>query len=195
MNTERVRRLARLAGGDNPLRRRVDRAEAIVVLVLISAVLTIGPVLGLYASRHAGAAVAREMHAERTWHQVPAVLTQNAANGVVTFDGPGGSSWVTARWQQPAGSPHSGDIAVPLGARAGQRVLVWVTAQGSLTRPPLTRGDIAAQEVASVMTMTVAAVLAALLIGLGTHLLANRRRMKGWTRDWKLAGPRWTSLR
>ena len=195
MNWQRTRRLARLvAGDDNPLRRGVDRAEALIMLVLLAAALALIPLAAVVSARMAGSAASHELRAERSWRQVPAVLQEGASAGVLSFDGPAGSSWVRVSWQQ-AGRPHTGDIAVSLAARKGDRVMIWVTSDGQLAHPPLSKSDVGAQEAAAALTTSTGVAFIGIFAALGTHLVANRRRMSGWARDWALAGPRWNSLR
>jgi hypothetical protein len=180
---------------DNPLCRRVDRIERKILLVLVVVFLIAGPLLSVWAAQREGAAVGREMRAEQGWREIPAVLQQNAADGMIGLDGAWDTSWVRVSWTAPDGAARTGVIAVALSARAGQRVPVWVTAAGHLTREPLTSADVAEREATAVLVTL--AVLAGLVsvAGLTGRVLTNRRRMAGWTRAWEVVGPRWSSLR
>jgi hypothetical protein len=179
----------------NPLRRRIDDVETAIMTGLIVLFLVAAPLLSIVTGRLADAAGIREQHAEQSWHPVQAVLEQSAAAGMTGQDGAWGASWVDVRWALPGGRSHTGVIAVPLTARAGQRVTVWVTGSGQLTRPPLSREEVL-DGMANAILATVAAVGA--LVALSAAVARSqigRRRMAGWARAWEVTGPRWTSLR
>jgi hypothetical protein len=190
---QRIRRS--VAGDDNPLRRYVDRLESAVALSLVAAFLVAAPLLAIFAVQTAGTAGAREMAAQSSWRQRPAVLTQSAGAGLIGLDGEWDTSWVTAGWKAPDGVPRHGLVAVELNAKDGQTVLVWVTHTGQLTAPPLTHGAVIERHV--IAGIAGPAALAALLsiTAWAVRVVANRRRMAGWTKAWESVGPRWTSLR
>jgi hypothetical protein len=187
-------RLAR-SPEDNPLHRHVDRIESAILAGLVVAFFVAAPLLCIAAVRVAGAAAIREQRAESGWRQVPAVLLQSAAAGQVGQDGELDASWVSARWLAPDGAPRHGLVAVALNAQRGQRMTVWVTPDGQLTRPRLTRAQVLQWEATGAILAPIG--LAALLVvaGCAVRVLANRRRMAEWTRAWAAAGPRWSSLR
>jgi hypothetical protein len=126
---------------------------------------------------------------------VTAVLQQSAAAGQIGVDGEFDTAWVRARWQAPDGAWRHGLVAVDLSARTGQRMTVWVNPAGQLMHPPLTRAQVLEWEATGALLAPLG--LAALLAVAGgvVRVLANRRRMAGWTRAWAATGPRWSSLR
>jgi hypothetical protein len=196
MEQQRLQRLRRImAGDDNPLRRHIDKLESAVVVSLVIAFLVAAPLLTIFAVQTAGAAGARQLRAEHGWQQRPAVLTQSAAAGLVGLDGEWDTSWVTARWTMPDGVPHRGLVAVGLSARAGQRLMLWVTPAGQLTHPPLTPAEVTSREVMAAITVPVGLAVLLSVTACGVRVLANRRRMAGWTKAWEAIGPRWSSLR
>jgi hypothetical protein len=185
------RRVACSLGWDgNPLRRGSDKAEAMAMTLLVVALFIAGPLLAVLVGSSADAAAVREQHSERSWQQVQAVLRQGA-DQVVAGSGEWDIAWVQASWKLPDGRPGSGQLGVPLNARAGQRVWIWVTPAGQITRPPLTSADVVDQ--VTFATLMVIACWAALLgIGaLAVRTAANRRRMAGWQREWEVSGPQW----
>jgi hypothetical protein len=196
MHRQRWQQMARMvASWGNPLRRRVDRAESAIIVGLIAAFLVAAPLLAMFAGRAADAAGIREQRAARGWAEVPAILQQGAAAGAMNLTGDGNVSWVRARWTMPGGIPHTGLVAVALNARAGDRTMVWVTQAGQLTHPPLTRAQVHRSQV---LAETLAPLgLAAVLLAVGgvIRLVANRRRIAGWTQAWETTGPRWSSRR
>jgi hypothetical protein len=194
MLRELWQRLAR-SPGDNPLQRQVDRLESALVAGLVAAFLVAVPLLCIVAVHLAGAAAVRERGAESAWQPVTAFLQQSAAAGQVGVDGDLDTAWVAARWVAPDGALRHGQLAVPLNAKAGQRMTVWVTPAGQLRHPRRTRAQVFEWEATGAILAPVG--LAALLVVAGgaVRVVANRRRMAGWTRAWAATGPRWSSLR
>src|SRR5262249_53336206 len=128
MKQQLLRRLGLvLADDDNPLRRPVDKLECAIITCLIVAFFIAAPFLAVFTAGVVGAAGTREMRAETSWRQVPAVLQQGAAAGAIGLDGNWNTAWVKAHWTAPDGAHRTGLVAVALNARAGQRVTVWVT--------------------------------------------------------------------
>jgi hypothetical protein len=176
----------------NPLRRTADRVEAAVVAALIAAFLAGAPLAALAAGRSASVTGSRIEHAQAGWHQVAAVLLHSASATSHPMFQVSLESLVPARWTAPDGTPRTGEIYAPAGAKAGSTVTVWADRSGRLTPIPLQRGDVV-EEVAlaaSLATMAVAAVLAA--IGLLARWVLDRRRLAAWDAHWKATGPQWT---
>lgn len=196
MKQPRVQRLRRIVVGDgNPLRRYVDRLESAVVVSLLVAFLVAAPMFAIVGVRIAGTAGAHEVAAESSWRQVPAVLTQSAAAGLIGLDGEWDTSWVRARWIAPDGIARRGLVAVGLNAKAGQAVRVWVTHAGELTRPPVTRIGVVEREVMAAVAAPAALAVLLSITAYAVRVVANRRRMAGWAKAWEAIGPRWSSYR
>jgi hypothetical protein len=188
-------RLVRIvAGNDNPLRRPVDRIQSAVVAGLVIAFVVAAPLLSIIAVRVTGTAAVREQRAEAKWQPVTAVLQESAAAGQVADDG-AFDSWVIASWEMPGGVKRSGLVAVDLNARKGQRMTVWVTPAGQLTRPKLARAQVLEWEATAAIAAPIGLAVLLVVAGGVVRVAANRRRMAGWTRAWAAAGPRWSSLR
>ena len=139
----------------NPLRRRLDRAEAVAVGGLAVLFLVMAPFAATAAWHMAYSFGTRTAHVQRSWHQAPAVLLASAP-----------SSWeskygnpVRVRWVAPDRPPRTGTVSVPWGARAGSTVTVWVDASGRLTGLPLRLSQVRGQAV-------LAAVLAPVVLGI-----------------------------
>jgi hypothetical protein len=196
MKQQRMQRIRRsLAGDDNPLRRYVDKLESALVLSLIAAFIVAAPLIAIFAIQTASAAGAREMAAQSAWQVRSATLTQSAAAGLIGLDGEWDTSWVTARWTAPDGAPRHGLVAVGLNARARQTVPVWVTASGQLTTPRLTRAGVVEREVIAGIAGPAALAVLLSIMACVVRVVANRRRMAGWTKAWEAIGPRWSSFR
>jgi hypothetical protein len=185
-------RAARFLGWDgNPLRRGVDRAESLAMTVLVTVLVVAGPVLAISVGRTADAAAVRQQQAEAGWYQSSAVLLQGADQAMTT-SGDWDVAWVKARWTLPDGTVRTGPVPVSLNARAGNRIKVWLTPSGHTTRSPLTENDIRDQVMFAIL-LTVTGWGVTLVIGvLAVRMLANRRRMAGWQRDWDVSGPLWS---
>jgi len=138
---------------------------------------------------------AREVRAQQAWKPATAVLTQSAGAGLVGLDGEWDTSWVTAKWTAPDGAARSGLVAVALNARAGQPLRVWVTKTGQLTHPPLTSGQVRERQVMAAIAVPVGLAVVLSIAASAVRVLANRRRMAAWGKDWEAIGPRWSSLR
>ena len=179
----------------NPLRRRIDDVETAILTGIVVIFLIAAPLLSIMTGRLADAAGVREQRAESAWHPVQATLEQNASAGLTSQDGAWGAAWVSARWDIAGGRQRTGVIAVDLSAKAGQRVTIWVTGSGQVTRPPLTHGEVL-DGIANAVLATLVGV--SVLLGIGAAVAraaVSRRRMAAWARDWEVIGPRWTSLR
>lgn len=184
-----------IAGDQNPLRRHVDRIESAITVGLAVAFLIAAPLLSIFAVRAVGTAGVREQQVQSGWTQVQAVLSENAGAGLMGLDGEWDTSWVTAHWTMPTGAPQIGYVAVALNAKAGQRMTVWVTPAGQLTHPPLTRAEVGQREVLTALAAPAGLAVLLLVAAGAVRVLANGRRMAGWTRAWDATGPRWSSLR
>jgi hypothetical protein len=191
-----MRRVGRmLVGDDNPLRRGVDKLESAVITSLIIAFLIVAPLLAIFAAGAVAAAGTAERTAESQWRPVTAILQQSAAEGTIGVDGDWETAWVKAQWTMPGGAKKTGQVAVALDAQVGQHVAVYVTPAGQLTHEPLTRAEVAERAVMAAVACPVAlAVVLTIAIG-ATRVLANRRRMACWAREWEATGPRWSSRR
>ena len=196
MKQQRWHRLHRIAAGDeNPLRRYVDKLESAVVVSLVIGFLIAAPLLAIFAVGHVRAAGHGQMQSEASWRQVPAVLTQSAGEGLIGLDGEWDTSWVTAKWTAPDGARRTGLVAVDLNARAGQHVMEWVTQTGQLSPPKVTAADIADREIMAAIAVPVGLAVLLSITACVVRVVANRRRMAGWTKAWEAIEPRWSSLR
>jgi len=175
----------------NPLRRAVDRVEAVIMAGLLAAFLIGAPLAGLAAGQWSYAVGLRVEHAqESAWRQVAAVLLTDVPSPQgYAGDGP----QVRARWTARNGMQRSGDVYAPAGARAGTRVLVWADASGRLTGPPLLHRQVLGQVVFAVLLAPVSVGLLLMGAWMIAHRRLQRRRLDAWDADWRMTEPRWTS--
>ena len=177
----------------NPLRRRIDRVEAVVVAGLIAVFLISAPMLGAATGHWSSSAAMREQRAEMAWRLVPATVQGDPERQIPS--GPTGTVWMMARWTAPDGQARHGWISVTPGNAAGGSVRVWVTPSGSLTWPPLRHSQVGAHvALAEWLAVLVLGLLLCLAVGAG-HVLFARRRLADWNRAWCAVEPRWTRQR
>jgi hypothetical protein len=172
----------------NPLRRRWDRAEAVVVGGLLVTFVVAGTLAALIAGRWAYEDALSARHAElATFRQVPAVLLTTASEQPAGY-----YASANAWWRMPDGVRHTGQVSTLAGSPAGTTVKVWVDAAGRLVSPPLQPTQVQGQAVVTAMlaVMAVAAVLWG--AGLTAHCMAHRRRMAAWDDEWRAFGPKWS---
>ena len=182
------RKLREFWPGRSPLRRRWDRAEAVIVAGLLAAFVVAGTLAALIAGRWAYEGALHARRAElATFHQVPAVLLTTATEQPAGF-----YASAKAWWRTPDGVRHTGEVSALEGTAAGTTVKVWVKADGRLTGPPLQPSQVQGQGVLAsvVAVMAVALVLGG--TGLAVHRAAERRRMAAWDDEWRAIGPKWS---
>jgi len=179
----------------NPLRRPVDRLEALIAICVLVAFGMGAPLAAMTAWRSSYAGGLARQHAERSaWHPVTAVLLANATtHGMIRGMTPVAA--VRARWTAPDGVVRTGRLYAPIGTHAGSTQRIWVTASGRLTSGPLRDFQVVNQaEFAGfgAVAGTGIALLAGVIIA---HRLLDRRRRAAWAADWQVTGPLWTSMR
>ena len=177
----------------NPLRRTIDRVEAIITGALVAVFLAGAPLAAVAAGNAAYGAGSRTARAQQaTWQQVPAVLAATAPAAGFRQD----EVTVPASWTAPDGTRHAGAVPVAPGTRVGRAVMVWVDAAGRLTgHPPLRLSQVRGQAVLATVFTPVAVGLIVLCAGLLAHAVLGRRRLAAWDTDWQVTEPHWTKGR
>ena len=180
----------------NPLRRACDRAETVVLGVLITGFLAAAPFAAHAAGNWAYAASAREAQAQRAGlSEVPATLLRVPPQGD-SYPGAGTvPPSVEARWRAPDGQVRTGELFVPSGATAGSTVPVWVNKAGRLAVPPLSRAQLATRAQLAAELAAGSLVIALAVAAWLTRRAFDRRRMVAWDADWLATGPRWSPRR
>jgi hypothetical protein len=177
----------------NPLRRTIDRIEAVVAGGLVVAFLAGAPLAAVAGGHAAYGSAARIVHAQQAaWHQVPAVLLAAApAAGYRQHQ-----VSAQARWTAPDGTRHAGTVLASPGTRAGRVVMVWVDMAGRPTGDrPLRLSQ--ARDEAELATVLAPLALGLILLGAGfsVHVTLGRRRLAAWDADWQVTEPHWTKGR
>jgi hypothetical protein len=185
-------RLARSLGLDgNPLRRRTDKIAVCAAALLLAVFLIGAPLLSVAGLGWAARSGAAQLGAERSWHQVPAVVLQSAPTPAVA-SGVLGYSLVLARWTAPDGQTRTGRIPVSAGLAAGHTVALWVNAAGSPTGSPLNHHMIVADEATAAAVTIVALGIISLCLAWAGRRVLDRRRLAEWEAAWAVVGPPWT---
>jgi hypothetical protein len=186
----RVRRGRRL--DRNPLRRRSDRVETVILAALLAAFLGGAPLAAHAAATWISATSQQELRAQQaTYRQVTAVLLDAA----VTVPGYGGGyspAQATAQWRAPDGAVRTGLIATPAGAKAGRTVRIWTNLSGELVTP-LQQDQIASRADLAAMAAVAALGIVLLTAAVAVRRALDRRRMTAWEAEWLATGPRWSS--
>ncbi|MBB2915022.1 hypothetical protein FHS43_006337 [Streptosporangium becharense] len=179
-------RLLRFDG--NPLRRRSDRVEALVlwgVLALLVTGVAAAAVLGVNTYRDGVAA-------ERSGRWVTVTLLADAPE--MTWTSPGGRAAVVrvrVRWTDERGATVTALAPVLQGSRTGGTARVWLDPSGRPVLGPPARLDTVAKAILAAVGLTaVAAGTGGLLYSLARARL-DRRRYARWERAWLAADQRW----
>ncbi|WP_231406353.1 hypothetical protein [Streptomyces sp. MC1] len=188
-----LRRLRR-----NPLCRRNDLVQAWLALGLLLAALAATPVamvlVGDAAHRHYSRTA---QHQAATRHHTTAVLLEDARR----HPEPGSAEArktrypTKVRFTDPDGHPRTATADVRPALSKGSAVRVWVGTDGTITDPPLSRGEIRSRAMGS-----------AILAALGVHATAAaahgaagriilRRNLAAWDTAWARTAPLWTTSR
>jgi hypothetical protein len=200
MSTMRFRTswLARLLRGRrldrNPLRRRSDRAETILLGALLAGFLAAAPFAAHAAGGWAHASAVRDAQAQRaSLVQVTATLLRAAP--VLSGYGSTSGFAVEARWRAPDGPVRTGELFLTADMAASDHARIWVDQTGRLTGPPLSGDQMTGR--AQLAAGVAVGGLAAVLITAGWLVCSSldRRRLSGWDAGWLANGPRWSPRR
>jgi hypothetical protein len=175
----------------NPLRRRSDRAETVILAGMLVALLAGGPFAVQAGGDFAHTLASHEQQSQLAAERHVTAVTMQAAPTPGTDRGIGLTSYpVPARWTAPDGKAATGELAVLLATPAGTREQVWVTLDGKLVTAPLRDSQVASLTILGDAASLVALVLAlAMAGGLARHEL-DRRRFAAWEADWRAIDPR-----
>lgn len=184
----------RIHPGRNPLARRSDRIEGVILLVVVIGLLIALPLAVLVGGKtyRDQLAVSEQQHATR--HLVTATLLENAPVPTPAVDNSfidNASSGVHARWVAPDGTERIGTIPVDPGTAAGTPVPLWLTQSGDPAPAPLTTSDVVTTGVlAGVFVWLVAAIVLISGYWIG-RLILDRQRDSRWDHEWFAAGQKW----
>ena len=189
-------RIAGWLGVDgNPLRRRIDRFEVALRVLLAIGFLVAAPLLAPVVGRITDVAGMKDVRQESSWRQVNAVLLRPAPPRYYGY-GSMATYWVPARWRAPSGHTRHGMIPTRTGEPAGSVIGIWVNWSGRPTgRRPMTAAVVRVRSVlVQFLAVACLGALGIVIAGLIKWWL-NRRRLAAWGMEWDCVGPRWTARR
>lgn len=177
----------------NPLRRAADRAETIVLAVLLIVFAVGAPLAAVAASGWAHTTAQRaELAQSASRYLVPARVL-SVAPAAAWPAGPSVNEVVQARWTAPDGAVVTDNIVIPDAVGSGAIIRVWTTRDGQPVSHPVTDAQVASSsEIGAIAAVAALALLLATIWLLARRSL-DRRRMAAWDADWQATGPRWTT--
>jgi hypothetical protein len=182
------RRLREYWPDRNPLRRRWDRIEAVIVGGLLVAFVIGGTLAAVITGRWVHESAMRARNAElAAVHQVSAVLLAPASQRSTGF-GAAAKAW----WRAPDGVRRIGQVPALEGSPPGATVTVWVDADGKLAAPPLRLSQVQYQAVLAGVLAVIAVAMVLWEAGLFAHCMVERRRLADWDDEWRALGPKWS---
>lgn len=185
----------RLLPDRNPLRRKADRIEAVVLAILLALFIGGAPLAALAAGGWAGAATQSTQRAQAGWQPVQATLTQGSPHAVGSRYQGMPQRLVQAAWTAPDGMRKTGKVYAPPGLRPGRHVTIWVDRLGHVVSVPLGGIDVM---IRAALAGLLAVVLLAVVLGaawLAARRVLDRRRLAAWDVGWAATGPQWTGRR
>jgi hypothetical protein len=192
MGVDRAARFVRSLGLDrNPMRRRVDRVQTVIMAVLLLVFLIAGPWLTFVAASKAytvGARTERLQHAQR--HSVVAtVLTKGGLGADDT--GRGVRQTVSAAYTE-RGVRHTVRIPQLPGDKPGAHRAIWIDRSGHVTGRPRDHTQTATDTGLAAIFMLAGVALPLLGLRALIRYRLDRLRYQQWDADWAQTAPRWT---
>jgi len=180
-----------LSLGRNPLRRGVDRLEAVLSMVALMAASLVVPAAAAFGTtirdRAERASVQERAHTR-------AVVARTLEDSEETaLRSPGiTSTTVRVGWFDASGSAREDRADVLIGTKAGSELTIWLDQHGEMTRAPRSPADSAALGVVGgISAMLLAWPLLIVVFRLARRPL-DRHRAEIWAREWREISPRWT---
>ena len=184
-------RFARWLGLDrNPLRRRSDRAEALVRLAaMVGVVIAVVPgiVLGAHEYRAGLRAEAEQAHAR---HLVNATLIEDVSGPRLSATG-AGTGYARAKWKTADGTEWVSSVEVAPTTSAGGVVHIWVDDKGALTHRPQDRETTIVAALTVGTGFPLAATMLLALVVIATRVVNLRRATREWEAQWTVVEPTW----
>jgi hypothetical protein len=173
-------------------RRRTDRIEDAVAVLLCALGVVAMVLAGLVGSAAHGAVSARAFQEAADRSRVLATVADTPAVPETT-DGVGpGTRRATATWTPPDGTPRAGEVTVPMSAKAHSVVPVWVDRSGAPAPAPTSPR---AGLLVGVVTAGWVALAGVLLLLAAWRLVRRwtaRSNDAEWTRRWAEVEPEWS---
>ncbi|MCE0762913.1 hypothetical protein LWC35_08295 [Pseudonocardia kujensis] len=173
-------------------RRRTDRIEDVVAVLLCALGVVAVVLAGLVGTAAHGVVAARANQEAADRSRVVATVARPTDDAGTTGGVGPGTRRATATWTAPDGTGRVGEVTVPLNAEAGSAVPVWVDRAGAPAPPPTSPR--AGVLVGAVAAGWVAIAGALLLLAAWRFVLGRtaRRNDAEWTRRWAEVEPEWS---
>jgi len=97
-----------------------------------------------------------------------------------------------AGWTDAGGIQHRTTVYVPVGARAGRTVSVWMDRDGNRTPPPMGAAEVTGRAVGQGLRIFVILSVTAGGAYLWVRTLLDRSRSRRWAAGWASVEPVWT---
>jgi hypothetical protein len=171
----------------NPLRRRWERIEAVIVMVLVLIGLASLP-LALLVGTLAADSAAAEAHAGR-WvtarlvAEVP-VLSSSSYRLADPIE--------NVRWQESDGRVVTAAAPVRWGMKAGDPIKVWLDETGRPAKAPPDQVEIALQGVMAGCAVVAVTIAVLSLAYAASRRILDARRAAAWGDDWVATDERWS---
>jgi hypothetical protein len=190
-------RIARWAGfGRNPMRRRIDRIQAIVRAGFLVAFLAGAPLAAFSVSHAVYAAGLRTAWAEAaTYRRVPATVLRSVPMATQRWHPAWPLVTLTVRWHAAGGRYRTGAVSWRGSPAPGSTVHVWVDASGGLAHRPLTHAEVAGKAAGAAVATPVVLGLVLVIGSSIASLLFDRCRLASWEAEWLVVEPHWTGRR
>lgn len=171
----------RIGWGRNSLRRPVDRAEGVLVVLvwLASVVIALaGIAFGVTIAESDLATSAQQASQLRS---TTGVMLENsvAATGSTAM-----KTSVQVRYSDLTGSTRTGEAAVSVGLSAGTTVPVWLDQKGAIAPTPPTPGDAIVTGIVAGVTVVAGAEGLLLAVQLFVHWRMERRKFAAIDLEW-----------
>ena len=185
-----LRRARRLGLGKNPLRRRSDRIESLLLWSGLVVALLLIPVSAAVGTSVRNASEESAARQRAVLHQVQATTLESTEHAVPSAPGDALTE-VLVRYVDTNGVTRQERTSVVMGTKAGAPLTVWIDNSGDIAPSPRLPADSAAfGSVAGFMMLIVSWLLVWASVQLA-QIPLNRRRSRDWDAEWLAVSPRW----
>ncbi|MGW0509208.1 Rv1733c family protein [Streptomyces olivaceoviridis] len=180
----------------NPLCRRTDLVQAWTGLGLLLAALAATPAAMVLAGDAAHRHYARTArHQAATRHHTTAILLQDARRHPEPGSAEARKTRYPAevRFTDAHGHTRTATAEVQPALTKGSAVRVWVGADGTITDPPLSPGEIRSRAMGSAIIAALGVHATAAAAHAAACRVIQRRNLAAWDTAWARTAPRWTT--
>lgn len=185
--------LLRWAGIDrNPLRRGIDRVQAMVWAGLLIVSLAGAPVVTLQVSHAMYVSGLRNAQVQALNRRQVTALVVRVTSVAGAWRSVQLPARLLVRWMTPGGSVKTAEIPSARSVVAGSSVAVWTDKGGRLAHRPVTRAEVAAGVMHAAVAILAGFALGVVAAGGLVSLLLDRLRFAAWGAEWSAVEPRWS---